>query len=126
MTPAGHNSDYWQGLVLQILSRHIGRGKAINMAALFQEIFGVAPRNTITGTRRLRKIITRLRAQGVPICSAADMESGGYYLPAAGSEMENYCGRLRNQALKKLAQEAVLRRMALPQLLGQIQMNLEG
>jgi hypothetical protein len=118
--------DYWQGLVLQVLSRHIGRGKAINMAALFTEVYGAPPRNTITGTRRLREIITRLRTQGVPICSAADMDGGGYYLPAAGSELEAYCGRLRSQALKKLKQEAELRKVALPQLLGQIQMNLEG
>ncbi len=96
------------------------------MAALFTEVYGAPPRNTITGTRRLREIITRLRAQGVPICSVADTEGGGYYLPAAGSEMEAYCGRLRSQALKKLTQEAVLRRVALPELLGQIQLNLEG
>lgn len=34
---------YYQGAVLKVLSRHIGRAKAINMAALFLESSGRSP-----------------------------------------------------------------------------------
>jgi hypothetical protein len=118
--------EYYQGVVLKVLSRHIGRAKAINMAALHQEVFGEQPRSTISGTRRLRRVVERLRRQGVPICASAGMVGGGYFLPAAGQEMEDYCRRLRLSALKKLRQEAGLRKLALPDLLGQIALNLEA
>jgi hypothetical protein len=66
----------------------------------------------------LRAIITRLRRQGLPICSQSRTAGGGYYLAAAGSELEDYCKRLRKKALKGLCIEALLRQTTLPELLG--------
>ncbi len=78
------------------------------------------PVHRINGTRALRAIITRLRRQGPPICSQSRTAGGGYYLAAAGSELEDYCERLRKKALKGLCIEALLRQTTLPELLGQI------
>ncbi len=118
--------EQYKAKVMMVLSSHVGRGRAIGMADLYTEVYGKSPRSRITGTRRLRKLITGLRNRGVPICSVADAEGGGYYIPAAGSEMEAHLKRLRNQGLKKLVQEAHLRKISLPELLGQISLNLEG
>ncbi|ODA43627.1 hypothetical protein THER_1666 [Thermodesulfovibrio sp. N1] len=62
----------------------------------------------------------------MPICSDTDSEGGGYYLAAAGGELENYCMRLRIRALKTLRMEAILRKMTLPELIGQLNLNVGG
>ena len=112
--------------LLATLSRHIGRGKAIGMAALYEEVFQEEWQDKVNDTRKLRELITELRREGVPICSAMTKEGGGYYLASAGSELEAYCSKLRTAALKKLALEAKLRRMTLPELLGQLTLSLSG
>ena len=112
--------------LLATLSRHIGRSKAIGMAALYEEVFQKEWQDKINDTRKLRDLITELRREGVPICSVTTTAGGGYYLASAGSELEAYCAKLRTQALRKLALEAKLRRMTLPELLGQLTLNLTG
>jgi len=112
--------------LLATLARHIGKNKAIGMAALYEEVWGRPWRDKINDTRELRKLITELRNEGVPICSVTTKEGGGYYLASAGSELEAYCSKLRTSALKKLALEAKLRNMTLPELLGQLTLSLTG
>ncbi len=110
--------------LLMVLVNHVGRSQAIGMGELFEAVYGEEWSNRINDTRRLRREITALRAEGMRICSTTGMEGGGYYLASAGSELEDYCKRLRKQGLKKLAQEAKLRKIGLPELLGQIRMNM--
>jgi len=109
--------------VLMILSRHVGREKSLDMGSLFSRVFDEPYTHKINHTRRLRTIITALRQKGVPIGSTAAQNGGGYYLVRAGSELDEYCGRLRRAALNKLAMEARLRKIALPELLGEMQFN---
>ena len=111
---------------LEVLTRHIGVGRAISMPALHREVFGTQIADKINGTRRLRGVITALRREGVPVCSASDQDGGGYYLASAGSEAADYTRRLRTAALKKLALAARIERVGLPELLGQIIVNLKG
>ena len=118
--------EYKYRLVVE-LSKHVGKSNAISMVELYKRVFGKEPPDKISGTRQLRQLITKLRKEeGIPICSTTNKEGGGYYLASAGADLEEYCKRLRRRALKALAMEAKLRKMTLPQLLGQIQMNLEG
>jgi len=119
-----HEKDYRKLVLLGILSRHVGREKAIGMGELYEEVFDRPWRNRINDTRALRTLIQELRKEGVAICSACAYAGGGYYLAAAGSEMEDYLSRLRSRALRALALEARLRRITLPELLGQMQLNL--
>lgn len=112
--------------LLQVLARHIGRGRSIGMAQLYEEVFGEPCRDKLNEARIIRKLVTELRRQGVPICSDTSMEGGGYYLASAGGELENYCMRLRIRALKILKMEATLRNMTLPELLGQLNLNVGG
>ena len=113
-----------EGRVLRVLSRHHGEARAISMVGLWSEVFGARMGDKINGTRPLRGILTRLRREGLPICSVSTQDGGGYYLASAGSDLEGYCRRLRNQALRKLLIESKLRNLALPELLGQISINL--
>ena len=110
--------------VLMILSRHVGQSRVIGMGELYTQVYGEPYENRINDTRKLRTLITALRQEGVPICSISDMNGGGYYLASATSDLDGYCERLRTKALKILSQEAKLREVALPDLMGQISINL--
>ena len=111
--------------LMMALSRHIGRARAIGMGELYEHVFGRSWSNRINDTRQLRKLITVLRKKGVPICSCVSKSGGGYYLASAGSEFDEFCTRMyRVPALKKLQKEEIMRKIALPELMGQIVMNL--
>jgi len=94
------------------------------MRSLYEAVYGKWPSDKINGTRRLRYLITALRKDGIPICHTADPTGGGYYLASGGTDLENQCKRLRAQALRKLAMEARMRKIALPELIGQIGLAL--
>ena len=111
--------------LMEILSRHVGEEKAIDMGELYERVFEEPYSHKINHTRALRKLITKLRHKGVPIGSVSKKNAGGYYLVRAGSELDAYCSRLRRRALNALVMEAKLRKLAMPELLGQMQMNLK-
>lgn len=111
--------------LMEILSRHVGEEKAIDMGELYERVYEEPYSHKINHTRTLRKLVTKLRHKGVPIGSVSKRNAGGYYLVRAGSELDAYCSRLRRRALNALVMEAKLRRMAMPELLGQIQLNLK-
>jgi len=118
--------ELYKGDLLRIISRHVGRSNKIGMGELYERVFFDAWNNRINDTRRLRKLVTELRKEGVPICSDTSRTGGGYYLASVGSELNTYCRKLRDRALKMLVQESKLRRTTLPELLGQIQLELPG
>lgn len=111
--------------LLQEMSRHVGKARAIGMGELYERVFEESYGHRINDTRHLRTLISELRVNGVPICSAVDCSGGGYYLASAGSELNGYCDRLINMAIKKLTQVAILKNRALPELLGQLQLDLK-
>lgn len=117
--------DFYKLTVLGILSRHVGREKAIGMGELYEETFGEPWHHRINDTRELRRIITELRDDGTPICSVSSPSSPGYYLAAAGSEERNYIDRLKGQAIRKLTRAAKIEKISLPELLGQMSLNLK-
>ena len=120
------DKDRLKGAALKILSRHVGANRKIGMGELYFAVFGESWSNRINDTRALRKVITELRQEGVPICSVADSTGGGYYLASVDSELHRYLERLRTQALKKLALEAKIRRISMHELLGQMTMNFRA
>jgi len=106
--------------LLKEITLHVGGSRSIGMGELYEKVFMETYAHRINDTRRLRTIVTELRRDGVPIVSVSASSGGGYFLASAGSELAGYCRRLRNQALKKLAMEAKLRKMTLPELMGQL------
>lgn len=111
---------------LSTLANHTGSINAIGMAELYETIFHRDWSNRINDTRKLRTVITVMRNEGVPICSVSAKNGGGYYLAAAGSELTGYLDRAEHRALKVLARNARIKRIALPEYLGQMKLNLEG
>jgi len=111
--------------LMEILSRHVGQEKAIDMGELYERVYKEPYSHKINHTRALRSLVTKLRHKGVPIGSVSKRNAGGYYLARAGSELDAYCSRLRRRALNALLMESHLRKMAMPELLGQMQMNLK-
>lgn len=112
--------------LMVILSRHVGRENAVGMDELYERVFGEPVRHKINDTRHLRTLITELRRRGVPIAATSTAQGGGYYLARATSELEEYCQKLRSRAMHSLVTESKLRKIALPELLGQMQMSLQG
>jgi len=112
--------------VLTILASHIGSYNAIGMGELYEAVFDRPWTDRISDTRALRKVVTDLRAEGVPICSSAAQEGGGYYLAAAGSELANYLRRSEIRALKILKRNARIKKISLPDYLGQMRLNMEA
>lgn len=111
--------------LMEVLSEHIGRENAIGMGELYEKVYGEPWSHRINDTRAIRYLVTDLRRRGVRICSTAVKEGGGYYLASARSELKDYVDRLKQQALKKLRQAAEIEKVSLPDLLGQMQLNLQ-
>ena len=111
--------------LLKTLSRHVGAEKALGMAELFETVYQRPVGDRINDTRELRKLITRLRLDGVPIASVSRPEGGGYYLAGIGSELEDYLARLRRRGLKALVLEAKIRNIGLGELLSRAQLTVE-
>ncbi len=113
----------YQGLLLAVLERHRGRENCIGMGELWRKVFHRPYRHLINDTRPLRSLIRELRRQGHPICSTSDKYNPGYYLAETAEEMEEFIARHERRGLASLSQTAKLRKLALPELLGQLQLK---
>ena len=114
-----------RGSILAALTSHIGEPNAIGMGELYELVYGESWENRINDTRSLRKAITLLREEGVPVCSVATSYGGGYYLAAAGSELAVYLRRSERRALLILMRNAKIKKISLPDYLGQMKLNME-
>ena len=101
-------------------------GRIIGMDELYERVWGRPVEHRINDTRDLRSTIARLRRLGWPICSSSSRRAPGYYLARHGEELESFCRRLEARGLKSLAQAAALRRLGLPELLGQLALEVSG
>jgi hypothetical protein len=99
--------------------------KAIGMGELHEEVFKEGWNNRINDTRLLRRLITELRWDGVPICSVSSKDGGGYYLASVGSELANFLEKKKRHGLKILAQAAKIQKVSLAEMLGQMSLNLK-
>lgn len=112
--------------LMVVLTEHIGATQAIGMGELYEAVYGRPWRNRINDTRRLRKLITDMRRDGVAICSVSTQAGGGYYLASAGSELVAYLRRSKVRALRILARVAKIQKVSLPDLLGQMKLEMEA
>ena len=111
--------------ILAVLASHVGETRAVGMAALYEAAFDEPWSNKINDTRALRKIITDMRGEGIPICSVASQNGGGYYLASAGSELANYLRRSERRALLILQRNAKIKKISLPDYLGQMKLHMQ-
>ncbi len=104
-----HERDPVADQVLAALTAHVGRAQGITAANLARVVD--------TSERRLRTCISQLREDGVAVCGHP---KSGYFIAATAEELEESCQFLRSRALHSLALEARLRKITLPDLIGQL------
>jgi hypothetical protein len=119
--------DEAKARLFEALFDHVGKEHAVGADVLYTEVFGEKVPHKINDTKPLRKLITAIRGQGRAIASVCSANGGGYYIPRAGSELDDYCRRMLHMpALRKLAMEAKIRKVSLPELIGQMSLNFEA
>lgn len=69
--------------------------------------------------RHVRDLVTAARRDGVALCG---VPRAGYYIAENPEELEETCRFLRERALHSLTLESALRKMPLPDLLGQLRL----
>ena len=106
------------------IMRHVSPAQKIGMGELYEKAFLESWSNRINDTRELRKLITELRNEGLPIRSSRSHTNGGYWL-ATASELDAYCRDIIGEAKKKLRMAARLRNIAMPVLVGQLALELD-
>ena len=105
--------------VLAELSRHIGKARGISCADLVREITWRQP--DAAAMRRVRKIIEELRREGQHI--AADPQHG-YFIAQTEEELNDTCKFLYNRALTSLSQISAMKKISLPDIAGQLKLNV--
>lgn len=104
-------------LVLDTLSRHIGKRNGATAEQLVRELRmrGADGINV----RRLRHIIEHLRGQGQHICAHP---RDGYFMAATAEELLETCQFLHTRAMTSLVQIARMRGVSVPDLRGQLRL----
>lgn len=97
---------------ISTMQSHIGKENAIGGEDLAL-LLGISP-------RELRKMTGDAIDDGIALCSHP---SNGYWIALNAIELEETCQFHRGRALHELAKEAKLRKLTLPDLLGQLHLR---
>ena len=98
-------------LLAALYRDHLGAANGIGVKALAAKC--------CMPQRRVRACVTALRLHGIAVCVHP---KAGYYIAANAEELEGTCRFLRQRALGTLLIESRLRRLPLPELLGQLRL----
>lgn len=100
--------------LLAALRYHIGKHRGVTAHALCREILRKEP--TPADERQLRELVVELRKAGHHICAHP---ASGYFLAANPDELDATCAFLHSRAMSSLQQESAMRRVSIPDLVGQ-------
>lgn len=98
--------------LLNALSRHQGREHGIGAKALAEQL-DMPP-------RRLRTLISECREEGIAICGHP---STGYFMAVTAEELGQTCRFLEHRAMHSLRKLSRMKRVSLPDLMGQLMLN---
>lgn len=98
--------------LLNVLSQHQGRSNGVSAGDL-------AARTGLS-QRQLRKRISALRDEGIAICGKPGT---GYFIPVTPEELQESCAFLEHRALHSLRLLSRMKKVSLPDLLGQLKLN---
>lgn len=101
-----------QVALINTMAQHQGRERGISADRL-AFILLVTP-------RRLRRLISAARTQGIAICGTP---TTGYYMPVTDDELDEACNFLMHRALHSLRLMSLMRKVAMPTLVGQLLLN---
>jgi len=101
-----------------VSGNHVGHASGLTAAALVAAITG---RSAPADVRTLRRCVEDLRMRGYPVCAHP---SHGYYIAANADDVDATCEYLYQRALTSLRQISALKRVAIPDLRGQLGLPL--
>lgn len=101
-----------KAIVLNALSQHQGQAQGIHAEEL-------AAKCGMT-KRQVRKAVEAMREEGMAICAKPET---GYFVAVTEDELDLSCKFLRSRALKSLRQEARMRNISMPDLIGQLHLT---
>jgi biotin operon repressor len=111
--PLRPDRDVSNAVLVHVLStHHTGRANGIGAAALALKL-GISE-------RALRLCISTAREEGIAIVGTPET---GYFIAQTADELEECCQFLRARAMHSLLIESRLRKVALPELLGQLRVG---
>ena len=105
--------------VLAALQGRIGRASGLTAEELAHAITGTHGAGDL---RRLRTVVEQLRRDGHAVCATP---RHGYYLAANAADLDETCAFLLDRAMTTLRQIAAMKRVAMPDLRGQLGLPLE-
>jgi hypothetical protein len=100
-----------------VLTQLQGRRGAVNGITARDLVYLITQRVSAADERRLRQIVEKLRRDGHPICAHPAL---GYHFAADASELDRACSFLLGRAMTSLQQISAMKRVALPDLYGQL------
>ncbi len=107
-------TDLIKGATLWHLNAaHKGRACGIKVEALARKVN--------VSQRDIRQAVSDLREDGIAVVATP---ATGYYIAQTADEIEECCQYLRKRSMHGLRLESRLRKMALPELLGQISLDV--
>lgn len=105
--------------VLAVLQHCIGQANGRTAEELARAVTG---RTSLADHRKLRQMIEALRTAGHRVCANPTY---GYFMAATEEELDRECGFLLDRANTSIRQVAAMRRVAMPDLRGQLGLPLE-
>jgi hypothetical protein len=107
----------------RVLGELLPRQGAANGITARDLVYVLTGKQSPAEERRLRLVIERLRLLGHPICAHPAL---GYYVAANDSDLNYTCSFLYGRALTSLRQISAMKRVALPDLRGQLGLPLDA
>jgi len=95
--------------LFSLLAVRVGAHNGVSVDALARQLASTP--------RHVRTLVSELRMDGIAVCGTP---KSGYYIAATPEEMEETCLFLRNRAMHSLTLESRLRKIPMPDLLGQL------
>ncbi len=119
MQPALFARELTPDAVLAALLLRVGPANGADAHTLASEVLGVDAGGA--DERRLRQVIEKLRNDGHPVCATPEE---GYHYMADAADLNRTCVYLTRRAITSLKQVAAMKRIALPDIYGQLGLEL--
>lgn len=107
--------------LLQLLRNHIGKARGIGARDIVEQLLPLdvpAPTRR-AAERQLRDLVVELRLEGHHVCAHP---STGYFLAATTEELAETCAFLTSRSMSSLQQVSAMKRVSIPDLVGQLKL----
>lgn len=115
MQPSLFDREITPDTVLEALLRRVGPANGASAKRLASDILGTIAEPG--DERRLRQVIEQLRNDGHAVCATPEE---GYHHAANADDLNRTCVYLTRRAMTTLRQVAAMKRVAMPDLYGQL------